>query len=127
MFDVTTWLKTWTGALLACLLVLAIAAPSVRSDFCATDTSASGKHNAVAEAQGFDHEVAVDVGQVDDQDASDTKGGEPGGHCHHSPSMLSPLIGAKAMVFADRIRLVPQALRMPPSSLSDGPNEPPRA
>ncbi|MGH1557368.1 hypothetical protein ACRAWD_05175 [Caulobacter segnis] len=47
-------------------------------------TAPSRKH------RDFDHEVAVDVGQVDDQDASDTKGGEPGGHCHHSPSIAVP-------------------------------------
>lgn len=121
MFDVTTWLKTWTGALVACLLVLAVAAPSLRSGLCPGETIPTAQQGATAEAT-----VLV---QADDREAADVSGGEAcqAGHCHHSPSLLSPLIGAKALVFAERIRLVPEALRMPLSNLSDGPNEPPRA
>ncbi|ENZ82867.1 MULTISPECIES: hypothetical protein [Caulobacter] len=122
MFDVTTWLKTWTGALLACLLVLAVAAPSLRLDFCPPETSVTAEHGAAAEAASF--------AQIDDQDASDVsdaKGGEQGGHCHHVPQLLNPVVGAQHVVSADRIRLVASALDMPASRMPDGPNEPPRA
>lgn len=122
MFDVPTWLKTWTGALFACLLVLAIAAPSFRLDVCPPETSVTAEHGAAAEAVSFT--------QIDDQDAadaSDAKGGEPGGHCHHVPQLMNPVVGAQHVVSADRIRLVASALNMPPSRMPDGPNEPPRA
>ena len=49
MFDVTTWLKTWTGALLACLLVLAVAAPSSRAGLAAGADWLSGDGVAAAD------------------------------------------------------------------------------
>lgn len=121
MFDVTTWLKTWTGALLACLLVLAVAAPSLRSGLCSADLVSGMKTNAVAEA--------TVVAQADDQDTADRIDGEVCGigHCHHSPSLIGIAMGGQTHVSVDRIRLIPAPPHMPPSRMPDGPNEPPRS
>lgn len=121
MFDVATWLKTWTGALLACLLVLAVAAPSLRSGLCSADSLSSKKTSAVAEATTF--------AQANDQDPADLADGEVCGigHCHHSPSMIGLATAGQTYVSVTRIRLTPAPPHMPLSRMPDGPNEPPRA
>ncbi|NQE65327.1 hypothetical protein [Caulobacter sp. RHG1] len=127
MLDLSTWLKTFAGALIACLLVIGLTAPSVRAGECLGDTYVAAQQFEAGDTPVF---VASDLGaDSDNHGAGKISGGEVchKGHCHHAPAPAPPTGALIAEIPQGSVRLVPPASTIPPSRIPDGAKEPPRA
>ena len=121
MFNLSTWLRSFAGALIACLLVIGLAAPSARAGECIGD--------AYVAAQHFETGGASVSAKAESDGKSDVGGGEicHKGHCHHAPAPVPPTGAVVAEILQSGVRLMPPALAIPPSRIPDGAKEPPRA
>jgi hypothetical protein len=121
MFNLSTWLRSFAGALIACLLVIGLAAPSARAGECIGDAYVAAQH---LEAGG-----ASVSAKAENHGKSDVGGGEicHKGHCHHAPAPAPPIGAVIADIPQGSVRLMPPALAIPPSRIPDGAKEPPRA
>lgn len=116
-----TWFQQMGGALIACLLLALVVAPTLDTAICAGD----GERASAASVQMSDQGV-----DADHQKNKSHDGGSDvciHGHCHHA----SPALGWNDAQYSARdpvtSHTAPRNLGFPPSSAQDRLEEPPRA
>lgn len=121
MNGLKTWFRRMGGALIACLLLALVVAPSLDLAICANDGGRAFASSVQVTDQGVD---------ADNQKSRDHEGGSDAcihGHCHHA----SPAIGGDEVSYSAPDPLsshtAPKNVGFPPSSAPDRLEEPPRA
>ncbi|AAK24685.1 hypothetical protein CC_2720 [Caulobacter vibrioides CB15] len=136
MATLRTWMRQVGGALIACLLVALVVAPSIDSAICANDSERSSSVSGTASDQGasdpnvFDQGVSGRGVDIAHQKSNGDDGGADvciHGHCHHASPVISG-DGARGSVRQPLAsHTSPRNLRFPPSSAQGRLEEPPRA
>lgn len=117
----STWLMRSGGALVACLMLALVVAPTLDAAMCASD---GGRSSATMV------EIADQSASVDQKEGEDHSGGSDlciHGHCHHA----SPIIDRDGVLYGARhpltLHSAPRNFGLPPSWPQDRLEEPPRA
>ncbi len=121
MMALKTWYKQAGGALIACLLMAFVGAPTLDSAVCARD----GERPAAV-----NHAMAAQIASADHHQDKGHDGGSDvciHGHCHHGSPCVGAEVASNGVSVPVASRTAPPSLGFPPSSPQDRLEEPPRA